>query len=98
KGRELVRRALDLHRRDRGALQRGEQHAPQRVAEGVAETAVERLDCKDPAMVVDVLVDDLRDLDVHFSSRQRSSLFPLLRVELYDQTLLNRRVDLVALG
>ncbi len=44
-----------------------EQHAPERVAERVAEAAVERLDCEDPAMVVDFLVDDLRDLEVHRS-------------------------------
>jgi len=41
----------------------------------VTETAVERLDPEDPAMVVHVLVDDLRDLKVHFSSSQEDSLF-----------------------
>ena len=97
-GSELVRRPLDLDGRDGRALQGGEQHTAQRVAEGVTKAAVERLDCKDPAMVVRVLVDDLGDLEVHFSSRQRSSLFPLLRVELDDQLLLHRRVDFVTLG
>ena len=96
--RELVRGALDLHRGDGGALQRGEQHAAQRVAERVTEAAVERLDDEDPAMVVHFLVDDLRDLEVHFTCRQRNSLFPLLRVELDDELFLHRRVDLVALG
>ncbi len=42
-GHELVLDPLDLHRGDRGALQRREQHAPQRVAEGDAEAALERL-------------------------------------------------------
>jgi hypothetical protein len=41
---ELVRRALDLHGGDRGALDRGEQHAPQAVADRVPEAALERLD------------------------------------------------------
>ena len=41
---ELVVRALDLHRRDRGALDRREQHAPQAVADRVAEAALEGLD------------------------------------------------------
>jgi hypothetical protein len=41
---ELVVRALDAHRRDRGALDRREQHAPQTVADRVAEAAFERLD------------------------------------------------------
>ncbi len=40
---ELVQHALDLHRGDRRALQRGQQHPPQRVAERQAETALERL-------------------------------------------------------
>ena len=41
---ELVRDALDLDGRDGGALERREQDAAQRVAERVAEAAVERLD------------------------------------------------------
>src|SRR5205814_1000861 len=63
--RELVRDALDLDRGDGGALERREQHAAQRVAEGVAEAAVERLDYKDAAVVLDLLVDDLRNLELH---------------------------------
>ena len=66
--RELVRDALDLHRGHGGALERGEQHAAQRVAERVAEAAVERLDHEDPALIVDLLVDDLRDLEFHRAS------------------------------
>jgi len=38
-----VQDALDLHRGDGRALQRGQQHAAQRVAEGQAEAAFERL-------------------------------------------------------
>ena len=41
--RELVQHAVDLHGGDRRALDRGEQHAPQRVADGRAEAALERL-------------------------------------------------------
>ena len=63
--RELVGDALDLHRRHCCALERGEQHAAKRVPERVTEAAVERLDREDAAMVVGVLVDDLRDLEVH---------------------------------
>src|SRR5581483_10653160 len=62
--RELVRDALELHRGDGGALQRGEQHAAQRVAERVAEAAVERLDHEDAAVLLDVLVGDLGDLEI----------------------------------
>ena len=61
KGRELVRDALELDRGDGGALERGEQHAAQRVAERVAEAAVERLDHEDPAVLLDLLVGDLRE-------------------------------------
>src|SRR4051812_45593697 len=42
--RELVRDALDAHARDGSAREGGEQHSPQRVAERVAETAIEGLD------------------------------------------------------
>ena len=41
---ELVRDALDRHRGDRGARERGQQHAAQRVAERDAESGLERLD------------------------------------------------------
>ena len=41
--RELVQHAVDLHRGDRRALNRGQQHAAQRVADRRAETALERL-------------------------------------------------------
>ena len=64
--RELVRDALDLHRGDGGALERREQHAAQRVAERVAEAAIERLDHEDAAVLLDLLVGDLRDLEVHY--------------------------------
>src|SRR5262249_57651224 len=38
-----VEQAVDLHRRDRRAFNRREQHAPQRIADRRAETALERL-------------------------------------------------------
>ena len=41
--RELVQHAVDLHRGDRRAFDRRQQHAAQRVADGRAETALERL-------------------------------------------------------
>ena len=41
--RELVQHAVDLHRGDRRAFNRRQQHAPQRVADGRAEAALERL-------------------------------------------------------
>ena len=41
--RELVQDALDAHRGDRRALQRRQQDPPQRVADGGAEAALERL-------------------------------------------------------
>ena len=41
--RELVQHAVDLHRGDRRAFDRGQQHAPQRVADRRAEAALERL-------------------------------------------------------
>jgi hypothetical protein len=78
--RELVRGALDLDRGDRGALQRGEQHATNGVAERVAEAAVQRFDGEDSAMVVHFLVDDLRNLKVSCASRQRNP-FPFTYFE-----------------
>jgi hypothetical protein len=97
KRRELVRDALDLHRGDRGALERRQQHTTKRVSERVTEAAVERLDPEHAAMVVGVLVDDLRNLEVHQASsychvspflrasraRQASPL--LLGIQLHDQ-------------
>ena len=40
---EFVQHALDLDRGDRGALERGQQHPAQRVAERQAEAALQRL-------------------------------------------------------
>src|SRR5436189_448728 len=77
--RELVRDALDLHRGDRSALERREQHAAPRVAERVAEAAIERLDLEDPAVLVDLLVDDLRDLELH-QAGANCHQFPFLAV------------------
>ena len=108
--RELVRDALDLHGRHGRALERGQQHAAERVPERVAEAAVERLDQEDAAVVVRLLVGDPRDLEVHqagscsqvdpfaFSSRARqASPLQLLGIELDDQRFLDGHVDLVAL-
>ena len=100
--RELVRDALDLDRGHGGALERREQHAAQRVAERVAEAAVERLDHEDAAVLLDLLVGDLRDLEIHHGGTSCQILFlsssvELLGVELDDQLFLDRRVDLVAL-
>src|SRR5581483_11903319 len=95
--RELVRDPLDLHRRDGGALQGGEQHPAQRVAERVAEAAVERLDHEHAAVLVHFLVRDLRHLEISRAYCQRVSFLLralLLRVELDDQLFGNRGVDL----
>src|SRR6476469_1782215 len=69
------------------------------------ESAVERLDREHAAMVVGVLVHDLRRLEVHKAGSNchvcpflRWCEFWLLRVELDDERLLNRSIDLVALG
>src|SRR5579864_4145830 len=62
--RELVRGPLDLDRGDCGALEGREQHAAQRVAEGVTEAAVERLDDEDAAMLVHFLVNDPGHLEI----------------------------------
>ena len=62
--RELVRDALDLHRGHRSALQRREEHPAQRVAERVPETAVERLDHEDTAVLVELLVRNFRNLEI----------------------------------
>ena len=40
---EFMQHAVDLHSGHRGALQRGQQHAAQRVAKGHAEAALQRL-------------------------------------------------------
>jgi hypothetical protein len=65
KGRELVGDALDLDRCHGRAFERREQHPTKGVPERVTEAAVERLDREDAAVLVGVLVDDLRDLEVH---------------------------------
>ena len=41
--RELMQHALDLHRGHRRTLQRRQQHAAQRIAQGQSETALQRL-------------------------------------------------------
>src|SRR5207245_11277064 len=74
--RELVRDPLDLDRGDRSGLEGREQHTTQRVAERVAEAAVERLDLEDATVLVDLFVDDLRDLEIHQAgTRCQSSPF-----------------------
>src|SRR5918999_1428866 len=62
--RELVRDPLDAHARDRRPRERGQQDAPQRVAEGVAEAAIEGLDRERAAVLLDRLTGDPGDLEV----------------------------------
>src|SRR5260370_1199202 len=50
--RELMGYALDAHAGHGRAGQRGEQHAPERVAEGVSEAAVEGLDGERASMIL----------------------------------------------
>ena len=94
--RELVRDALDLDGRDGRALERGEQHAPERVAERVAEAAVERLDREPPRALVGVLGDDPAasgspsgksgwPCDPFGVLTQGEAGSPLLRIQLDDQ-------------
>ena len=61
--RELVGDALDADAGDRGASERGEQHAAKAVAEGVAEPLVEGLDRERALVLGDVFLRDLRDLE-----------------------------------
>jgi hypothetical protein len=71
----------------------------QRVAERVAEAAIERLDLENPAVLVDLFVDDLRDLELHQTgSCSHFAFLWLLAVELDDERFLNWGVDLLALG
>ena len=62
--RELVRHALDTYARDGGAGERGEQDTPERVAERVAEAAVERLDRERATVLLHGLAGDPGDLEV----------------------------------
>src|ERR1700743_2264125 len=54
-GRELVQHALDADRGNRGPRDGGQQRAPQRVADGVAEARLERLDRELRPVVADLL-------------------------------------------
>ena len=60
--RELVEHAVNLDRRDRRALNRGQQHAPQRVADRRAETALERLRVKPAEPIRERLALELQPL------------------------------------
>src|SRR4051794_553056 len=61
---ELVRDPLDAHAGDRRPRERGQQHTTQRVAEGVAEAAIEGLDRERAAVLLDRLTGDPGDLEV----------------------------------
>ena len=61
-GRELVRDTLDLDRADGRALERREQHPAQRVAERVAEAAVERFDLEARPVAGELLARDVGHL------------------------------------
>jgi hypothetical protein len=63
--RELVGDALDLDGGHRRSLERGEENAPKRVAERVAEAPVEGLDDEDAAVLADLLVGDPGHLKIH---------------------------------
>ena len=106
--RELVRDALDPHARDRSAGERRQQHPPQRVAERVAEAAVQRLDDERAAVLLHVLCGDPGDWKSSigsFSRVQCAARDPaaflgalLLGVQLDDELFLHRGGDLPALG
>src|SRR4051812_39649233 len=61
---ELMGDALDPDARHGRTGERGQQHPAQRVAEGVAEAAVEGLDHERAAMLLDGFAGDARDLEV----------------------------------
>ena len=83
-GRELVRDALDADARDRGASERGEQHAAQAVAERVAEALVEGLDRERALVLGDVFLRDLRDLEFRQGGHVQSTpAFGVRAWELY---------------
>src|SRR5262249_13997307 len=67
---------LDLHRGDRGALERAQEHAPERVAQGGPEAALERLG--------DELAVGLREgLGVDLHPPGLDEIAPVLRVECF---------------
>ena len=74
-GRELVLDALDLHRGDRGALDRREEDAPERVADRRAPAALERL--RREAAVVALLFIDLETVRTLKTLPQHVSLLSL---------------------
>src|SRR5512133_789430 len=104
-GRELVQDAVDLDGRDRGARDGRQQGAAQRVAKGVAEAGLQRLDDEPRAGVrqrvgLDAWTRDLHLYGVHlrlpgppYDSGKPSWL--LLGVELDDELLLDGHLDLV---
>src|SRR5688500_2572222 len=91
----LVQHAVDLDLGHGAAGHRGEQHAPQRVAERVAEAALERLD-HDARLARS----RFRHLDgpglEEFRGGTLHCRHPLFRVELDDQVLVDVRENLVA--
>ena len=98
-GRELVQHAVDPHGGDGRALQRGEQHAPQRVSQRHAEAALQGLDHE---LAVPVVVAGLGFTTCfgivrffHFISMSSSGsrATSLLRVELDDQLFVDRHRD-----
>src|SRR5262245_28742459 len=124
--RELVQHAVDLHRGDRRAFDRRQQHAAQRVADGGAEAALERLRVEPAEAIGERLTFELEPLgplktfpehrvSFRLRARRRASrpaydrrppaagltrlrvggASALLRVQLDDELLLNRQVDLL---
>ena len=109
-GRELVGDALDPDGRDGRARERGEQHAAERVAVGVAEATLEGLDDDRFAVLAEALDLHVRCLEVEHRGRFLTVVFVspgrrpraggedgvsgLLGVELDDELLLHRRGDL----
>ena len=99
--RKLVQHALDLDRGDRGALDRGEQHPPQRVAHRRAEAALERLRVEPAVRRRQRLLCRPRGASAsEILSKVSCALLRrrLLGIQLDDQLLLDRQLDVFALG
>jgi hypothetical protein len=71
-GRELVQHPADPHRGDGCTLERRQQHAPQRIAQCLAEAALERLAPESTIAAVGLLL-------AHLEAARTDQLTPVLR-------------------
>ena len=106
-GRELVEDAVDAHGGDGRAGDRGEQDAPQGVADGHPVSPLERLGLEAPVLAgqrLEIALQELGSLEIrlcHVTSFGRCPPFgpgTLLGVQLDDQVFLDRKGDVLARG